>query len=159
MVTASPTANMSLAEFEASLPVAPKPVASYVSSVQVGDMIYTSGMLPMVSGKVTTSGQLGSADGPSIDDGKVATEQCLKNALAVIKEQVGSLAKIKQVVKLTVYVSSTPDFTQQPHVANGASDLLVAVLGEAGKHARAAVGVAALPLGASVELDLVVQVQ
>jgi enamine deaminase RidA (YjgF/YER057c/UK114 family) len=157
MTTAAVT-NQDLAAFEASLPPAPKPVASYVPSVQVGDLVFTSGMLPMAQGAVTSTGQFGSPSGPDLDAGKAAAELCLKNALAVVRDQVGSLSNIKQVVKLTVYVSSSPDFTQQPQVANGASDLLVQVFGEAGKHARAAVGVASLPLGASVELDLVVQV-
>lgn len=148
----------SLEQFETTLPQVVTPVANYVMSVQTGNLVYTSGVLPMKEGKLQFEGPMGTLL-YTIEDGQEASRLCLINVLSVLKEKLGSLSRIKQVVKLTGYVSSLPAFTQQPAVINGASDLLVEVFGDAGRHARAAVGVAALPLNATVELDLLVEVE
>ncbi|MGE0200044.1 MAG: RidA family protein [Candidatus Melainabacteria bacterium] len=157
----TPTAPAELAErlkaLDAVLPPAPQPVGNYVPVVQAGSLVMTSGMIPLKEGKIAQEGALG-ASGVSVEAGQAAARVCVLNALSALKAHLGSLEKIQRIVKLTGYVSSQPDFYQQPAVINGASDTLVEYFGERGKHARAAVGVAALPMNASVEVDLVVEV-
>lgn len=150
-------AVLSLAEFEQTLPAVSKPLASYVMAVQTGNLVYTSGILPTENGALKYTGEAGGFL-VTAEDANAAARLCCLNALAVLKDHLGSLSRIEQVVKLTGYVNSAATFTQHPQVVNGASDLLLEVLGEKGRHARAAVGVASLPLDATVEVELIVQV-
>lgn len=144
-----------LAELGLSLPEAVAPIASYVPLVQVGNLIHVSGQLPFKDGQVVT-GRLG--DGVSVEQGQEAAQLCALMIVAQLKKHLGDLSRVTQVVKLGVFVNSHGDFTDQPQVGNGASDLMMALFGDAGKHARAAVGVPALPRGAAVEVDAIVAV-
>jgi enamine deaminase RidA (YjgF/YER057c/UK114 family) len=150
------TPEETLAKLGHTLPVAPKPVAAYVPAVRTGNLVVVSGQIPFVDGKLEKTGRVGGE--VSLEEGQKFARQCALNALAVVKAEVGELARVKRVVRVGVFVASTDDFTQQPQVANGASDLLLQVFGDAGRHARAAVGVNALPLGAPVEVELLVEV-
>ncbi|MFO7172777.1 MAG: RidA family protein [Bacillota bacterium] len=145
-----------LRELGIALPPAPRPVAAYVPAVKSGNLVYTSGQLPLVEGKLPFTGKVGA--GVTLEQGKEAARIAVLNALAVVRETVGSLDRVTRVVKATVFVASAPGFNGQPQVANGASELLQEVFGEAGRHARSAVGVAELPLDAPVEVELVVEV-
>jgi len=138
------------------LPAAPKPVANYVPVVRAGDLLFLSGVLPSRDGQLIMTGKLG--QGLSIEQGMEASKVAALNALAIIQGEVGSLDKVKRIVKMVGHIASAPGFTDQPQVLDGASDLLVAVFGEAGKHARVAVGAAELPRQAPVEIELIVQV-
>ncbi len=141
-----------------NLPPAPKPVASYVPAVRVGQLIYVSGQLPMVQGKLMCTGRVPGQ--VSIEQAQQAARQCVLNTLAIVNDQLqGDWSQFERVVRVGVFVASDDDFVEQPKVANGASDLLVTIFGDAGKHARAAVGVNTLPLGAPVELELLVAVK
>ena len=145
-----------LRELGLSLPSVPPPVASYVPAVRHGDLVWTSGQLPMVDGALPLTGVVG--EGPGLVTPEQATELAriaALNALAAIAARVGNLDAVVRVVKVVGYVASDPSFTGQPAVINGASDLIGDVFGEAGLHARSAVGVAALPLGAPVEVEVV----
>lgn len=144
-----------LAELGLSLPAAAAPVAAYVPTVLSGGLLHVSGQLPFRDGAVVT-GRLG--DGVSLEDGQDAARRCALMLVAQVKAALGDLARVRRIVKLGVFVNSHADFTDQPKVANGASELMVALFGDAGKHARSAVGVAALPLGAAVEVDAIVEV-
>ena len=146
-----------LAEMGVTIPD-PKPaLGSYVPAVQTGSLVFVSGNLPIqADGSMLHSGKLG--EDVSVEEGYAATKQCAINCLSAAKGIIGDLNNVQQVVKLRVLVNSSPDFTDQPAVANGASDLLVELFGESGKHARAAVGVVSLPLGVSVEVELVLEV-
>ncbi|MEB3245247.1 MAG: RidA family protein [Vampirovibrionales bacterium] len=158
MTTSTPTKT--LAQWEAELPEAPKPVAAYVPTVKTGNLLYTSGVLPMQAGQLAHAGALTPDDPQAIANGQAAARLCLMNALALIKDAAGSLNNVARVVKLVGFVSSSAAFYNQPQVVNGASELLLDVFGEEiGKHARSAVGVAALPLNASVELELIVELK
>jgi len=139
-----------------TLPAAAAPVAAYVPVVVAGGIAHVSGQLPFVEGKLVT-GRLG--EGVSIEAGTEAAQACAVMILAQLKAALGSLDRVERIVKLGVFINSTGDFTDQPKVANGASELMVAVFGEAGKHARSAVGVPVLPLGAAVEVDAIVAVR
>lgn len=139
------------------LPAAPKPVANYVPVVRAGDLLFLSGVLPSRDGQLIMTGKLG--QGLSIEQGMEASKVAALNALAIIQGEAGSLDKVKRIVKMVGHIASAPGFTDQPQVLNGASDLLVAVFGEAGKHARVAVGAAELPRQAPVEIELIVEVQ
>lgn len=139
-----------------ALPSPPKPVATYVPAVRSGNLLFLSGMIPMVEGKMAMVGKLGKE--LTVEQGQQAARITLLNALAVIKAELGSLDQIKRIVRIGVHVASAEGFTQQPAVANGASDLLVQIFGEAGRHARLALGAAELPLGAPVELEMIVEV-
>jgi enamine deaminase RidA (YjgF/YER057c/UK114 family) len=132
------------------LPPAPKPVASYIPVRVSGKLAFVAGQVPMLDGVVLHPGLLG--DEVSVDDGAAAARQAALQALAALRETLGSFEPLAGIAQVTVYVASAPGFTDHPAVANGASDLLLDVLGEAGRHARAAVGMASLPLGASVEV-------
>jgi enamine deaminase RidA (YjgF/YER057c/UK114 family) len=139
-----------------SLPDAPKPVAAYLPAKQSGKLVFTAGQLPMVDGVLISKGLLGKD--VEVEEASKAARICTLNALAAIKGIVGDLDRIKQIVRVVGYVASIPTFTQQPAVVNGASELLLEVFGESGKHARSAVGMAALPLNASVEIELTIEV-
>jgi enamine deaminase RidA (YjgF/YER057c/UK114 family) len=139
-----------------ALPPPARPVASYIPAVRTGNLVYTSGQIPTRDGKLTRRGQVGLEI--SEDDAYEEARTCTLNALAAIKDLIGSLDSITQVVKVTGYVNSADGFTDQATVVNGASDLLVKLFGDRGRHARAAVGVAELPLDAPVEVDLIVEV-
>ena len=139
------------------LPVPPKPVASYVPAVLAGDLLYLSGMLPFRHGQVVITGKLGQE--VTVERGAEAARLALLNALAVIRHELGSLDRVQRIVRVVGHVASAAGFVQQPAVINGASDLLVQVFGEAGRHARVALGAAELPLHAAIELELLVQVR
>lgn len=139
-----------------TLPSPPKPVATYVPAVRSGNLLFLSGMIPMVEGKMTMAGKLGKE--LTVEQGQQAARITLLNALAVIKAELGSLDQVRRIVRIGVHVASAEGFTQQPAVANGASDLLVQIFGDAGRHARLALGAAELPLGAPVELEMIVEV-
>ncbi|MAX26210.1 MAG: LysR family transcriptional regulator [Phycisphaeraceae bacterium] len=146
-----------LAELGWTLPQPSKPVACYVPVVQTGNLLVVSGQLPMVDGKVTATGAVPSV--VSVEDARQAAAQCAVNALAAIGMHLdGDFSKIKQIVRLGVFVKSDDDFGGQPQIANGASELIGEVFGKAGRHARAAVGVNALPLDACVEVELMVEI-
>ncbi len=137
------------------LPEPAAPVAAYVPVVVAGGLAHVSGQLPFVGGKLVT-GRLG--EDVSLEDGIVAAQACGLMILAQLKAALGSLSRVERVVKLGAFVNSTASFTDQPRIANGASELMAAVFGDAGKHARSAVGVPVLPLGAAVEVDAIVAV-
>jgi enamine deaminase RidA (YjgF/YER057c/UK114 family) len=145
-----------IAELGLTLPEPAAPVASYVPAVEAGGMLFISGQLPFVDGVLMT-GKLG--DAHSLENGQAAAKACGLMLIAQMKKALGSLDRVEQIVKLGVFCATTPDFTDQPKVANGASDLMEAVFGEAGKHARSAVSVPVLPLDAMVEIDVVVKVR
>lgn len=138
------------------LPMAPKPVANYVPVVRAGDLLFLSGVLPSRDGQLILTGKLG--QGITIEQGVEAAKVAALNALAIVRGEVGSLDKVKRIVKMVGHIASAPGFTDQPQVLNGASDLLVQIFGETGKHARVAVGAAELPRQAPVEIELIVQV-
>jgi enamine deaminase RidA (YjgF/YER057c/UK114 family) len=145
-----------LEELGLALPQAAAPVAAYVPTVLAGNLLHVSGQLPFKDGQLVT-GRVG--DGVSLEDGQDAAKLCALMIVAQVKAALGgSLGRVERIVKLGVFVNSTADFTDQPKVANGASELMVALFGDAGKHARSAVSVPALPLGAAVEIDAIVQV-
>jgi enamine deaminase RidA (YjgF/YER057c/UK114 family) len=146
-----------LQELGITLPVAAAPAANYVPFTRTGSLLLTSGQLPLADGKLVHNGLLGAE--LNVAQGKEAAKACAINILAQAKAALGDLEKITRIVKITVFVASTPDFTEQHLVANGASDLLVAVLGDAGRHARSAVGSAALPLNAPVEIEAIIEVR
>lgn len=137
------------------VPDVPLPLAAYVPGLISGNMVYTSGQLPMVNCQLAFKGRLG--ENASIEDGYAAAKQCACNCLGVVKALIGDLDRVKRVVKVVGFVNSTADFEAQPKVINGASELLQAAFGEAGAHARSAVGVAALPLGAMCEVEIIVE--
>jgi enamine deaminase RidA (YjgF/YER057c/UK114 family) len=139
------------------LPEAPPPAASYVPWVRSGDLLFTAGQIPTSGGKPTATGRLGAELG--LADGQAAARVCAINVLAQLKAALGELSAVRRLVKITVFVASAPSFTDQHLVANGASDLLGEILGEAaGTHARSAVGVAVLPLGVPVEVEAVAEI-
>jgi len=138
------------------LPSAAAPAGSYLPFVRTGDLLFTAGQLPLVEGKLKDAGLLGRD--VDIDAGREAAKLCAINVLAQAKSALGDLEKVRRLVKITVFVASSPDFTEQHLVANGASDFLAAVLGERGRHARAAVGTASLPLNAAVEVEAIIEV-
>lgn len=140
-----------------TLPSPPKPVATYVPAVRSGNLLFLSGMIPMVEGKMAMVGKLGKE--LTVEQGQQAARITLLNALAVIKAELGSLDQVQRIVRIGVHVASAEGFTQQPAVANGASDLLVQIFGDAGRHARLALGAVELPLGAPVELEMIVEIR
>ena len=150
------SAEERLAELGLTVPEVVPPVAAYVPAVRSGDLVFTAGQVPLRDGTLVAEGKVGGA--VSVEQATECAQQCALNALAAVKSVIGDLANVRRVVKVVVYVASTPDFTGQPGVANGASDLLGAVFGDDGVHARSAVGVAALPIDAPVEVELVVEV-
>ena len=145
-----------LAELGIELPAAAAPVAAYVPVVVAGNLAHVSGQLPFIDGKLVT-GRLG--EDVSLEQGTAAARACGLMILAQLEAALGSLDRVERIVKLGAFVASTTDFTEQPQVANGASELMEKVFGEAGRHTRAAVGVPVLPLGAAVEVDAIVAVK
>jgi len=145
-----------LADLGLTLPDVVPPLAAYVPAVRTGDLVFTAGQVPLRDGSLIATGKVGAEVSP--EEARACAEQCALNALAAVVSVTGDLAAIEQIVKVVVYVASAPDFTGQPAVANGASELLGAVFGDAGVHARSAVGATSLPLDAPVEVELVVRV-
>jgi len=145
-----------LAELGLAVPEVAKPVAAYVPAVRSGSYVYTSGQLPMREGQLITTGKVGGE--VTAEEAVECARQCALNAIAAVRAEVGELSNVKRIVKVVAFVASTPDFTGQPGVANGASELFGDVFGEAGRHARSAVGVPVLPLDAPVEVEILVEV-
>jgi len=137
-----------------SLPTVAKPVGAYLPALRHGDLLFLSGQIPLRDGQVAWTGRVGGPGGRSLEDAQAAARQCALNAVAAAAEAAGGVDRLSRVVKVVVYVASNPGFTDQHKVANGASELLAELFGEAGRHARAAVGVAELPLNACVEIDV-----
>lgn len=150
------TPESRLEQLGISVPEVPAPVASYVPAVQTGSYVYTSGQLPLRDGALVATGKVGGAVTP--EEATQCAQQCAVNAIAAVKSVVGDLARVQRVVKVVAFVSSTPDFTSQPSVANGASELIGTAFGDAGQHARSAVACPVLPLDAPVEVEMVVEV-
>jgi enamine deaminase RidA (YjgF/YER057c/UK114 family) len=146
-----------LKELKIELPPASKPIASYVPAVRTGNLVFLAGSGPIRDGKATIAGKVG-AD-VTEEQGRQAARQAVLNSLAALRAEIGSLDRVKRIVKLTGWVNSAPGFTRQPWVINGASDFLVEIFGEAGKHARSSVGANELPLNMAVEIELVVEVR
>ncbi len=146
-----------LAELNLTLPPAPKPLASYIPAVQTGNLLIISGQVPIEGGKIVTPGKLGAEI--TLEQGQQLARLCVLNGLAAAKAAIGSLDRISRVVRVDGFVASADGFTQQPAVINGASDLLVEIFGEAGRHARVAVGVNELPLGCAVEVEFMFEVK
>ncbi|HEX6727809.1 MAG TPA: RidA family protein [Nitrospira sp.] len=145
-----------LRELGLTLPAPPKPVANYVPAVRVGDLLFLSGVLPSRDGQLIVTGKLG--QDLSIEQGMEAARVAVLNGLSIIRQEAGSLDRVKRIIKMVGHIASAPGFTDQPQVLNGASDLLVSLFGDAGRHARVAVGAAELPRHAPVEIELIVQV-
>jgi enamine deaminase RidA (YjgF/YER057c/UK114 family) len=154
MLTVDP--EQTLASIGYALPPLPNPVAAYIPFRRSGNLVWVSGQIPILDGKLTATGTVPGQ--VSIEEARRCAVQCCLNGLAVIKAATGSLANVRQVVRLGVFVASEPGFTQQPQVANAASELLVQIFGDRGRHARAAVGSISLPLGAPVEIEFLFEV-
>ncbi len=144
-----------LAELGLELPEVATPAGAYVPAVISGNLVFTAGQIPLVDGKLMAEGRLGAEI--SAEAGKEIAQRCALNAIAAVKSVLGDLERVKKVVKVVGFVASTPEFTAQPGVVNGASELLQAAFGDRGIHARSAVGVAVLPLNSPVEVELVVE--
>ncbi len=151
------TPETKLRELKLDLPAPAAPVGAYVPTVRTGQLIFTAGQLPFRQGRLIATGKV--PTDVALEDAQAAARQACLNALAAVRAQAGSLDAVAQVVRLNVFVNSAAGFTDQALVANGASDLLLAVFGDAGKHTRCAIGAAELPLNAPVELDLIVEVK
>ncbi len=149
--------ELKLQELGLTLPEPAKPVAAYVPAVQVSGTVYTSGQIPLVKGEVKYKGKLGQEF--NVEEGYEAAKICALNCLAAAKGVIGNLDRIEKVIKVVGFVNSAPGFTDQPKVVNGASELLGKVFGPAGEHARSAVGVAELPLGVAVEVEMIFQIK
>ena len=150
------SAESKLAELGLSLPEPPAPAGAYVRAKRAGDLIFVAGQLPMVDGEVKVLGKVGSER--SLEEGYEAAKLCALNALSILKAEAGTLDNIRQLVRVEGFVCSADGFTDQPKVINGASEFFAAVLGERGSHARLAIGVNELPLGAAVELSVIAEV-
>ncbi|MEU0520894.1 RidA family protein [Streptosporangium sp. NPDC006007] len=146
-----------LTELGLKLPEVVPPLAAYVPAVRTGNYVYTSGQLPMVDGKLPATGKVGAEVSP--EEARELARICALNALAAVKSVIGDLSGIVRIVKVLAFVASDPGFGGQPQVVNGASELLAEVLGDAGKHARSAVGVAVLPANAPIEIELIAEVR
>jgi enamine deaminase RidA (YjgF/YER057c/UK114 family) len=151
------SADKKLQEMGITLPTPPQPAGAYTRAVRHGDLVFVAGQLPMTDGKVQYIGKVGRELSP--DDGYAAARLCALNALSILQAELGSLDNIVRIVRVAGFVASAEGFTAQPKVINGASELLHAVLGERGIHARVAVGVAELPLGAGVEVEVTAAVE
>jgi len=145
-----------LAELGLTVPEVVPPVASYLPAVRTGNLVYTSGQLPMRDGALMATGKVGGE--VTAEEAYEYARQCALNAIAAVKAEIGDLSKVRRVVKVVAFISSTPDFTGQPGVANGASELFAAAFGDAGRHARSAVAAPVLPLDSPVEVEIVVEV-
>jgi enamine deaminase RidA (YjgF/YER057c/UK114 family) len=155
-MTAGTTPEERLAALGLTLPAVAPPGGSYVPALRTGQYVYTAGQLPFVDGKLPTTGKVGAE--VSVEEARDLARLCALNALAAAAEAAGGLSAITRIVKVLGFVASAPSFTNQPQVINGASDLLTEVFGEAGQHARSAVGVAVLPLDTPVEVELIAEV-
>ena len=144
-----------LAALGLELPEVAIPAGAYVPAIISGNLVFTAGQIPLVEGKLMAEGRLGAEI--SAEAGKEIAQRCALNAIAAVKSVLGDLSRVRKVVKVVGFVASTPDFTGQPGVVNGASELLQAAFGDAGIHARSAVGVAVLPLNSPVEVELIVE--
>lgn len=151
----SDTVSARLEALGVEIPDVAAPAANYLPYTKTGKFVFTSGQLPIVDGALKYTGKVGGE--LSVEQGQEAARLCVVNVLAVAKAALGDLENIKQIVKITIFVSSTPDFTSQHLVGNGASDFLVEVLGEPGRHARSAVGMPCLPLDAPVEVEAIIE--
>ncbi|MBL8789856.1 MAG: RidA family protein [Rhizobiales bacterium] len=153
-----PSPEKHLKDLGITLPKPAKPVASYEGFVRSGSLVYVSGQIPVVDGKVAVTGKLGA--GLSLEDGQKAARICAINVIAQLNEATGhDLTRVARVVKVTAFVAASADFHDVPKVVNGASDLFAAVFGERGKHARSSVGVAVLPLDSAVEVEAIIEVE
>jgi enamine deaminase RidA (YjgF/YER057c/UK114 family) len=150
------SASRRLAALGLTLPAVTLPLAAYVPAVRSGNFVYTAGQLPVVEGQLLATGKVGAEVGAH--EAAALARTCALNALAAVVSVTGSLSAVRRIVKVTGYVASAPDFTGQPQVVNGASELLLEVFGESGRHARSAVGTAVLPLDAPVEIELIAEV-
>jgi enamine deaminase RidA (YjgF/YER057c/UK114 family) len=146
-----------IADLGLTLPEVVAPLAAYVPSVRTGNLVYTAGQVPLRNGELVAAGKVG--DTVTEEQAYEAAQQCALNAIAAVKAEIGELSKVTRVVKVVGFVASAPDFIGQPTVINGASELLGKVFGDAGAHARSAVGVAVLPRDAAVEVELIVEVR
>ncbi|HMK60248.1 MAG TPA: RidA family protein [Dissulfurispiraceae bacterium] len=146
-----------LKELGIRLPEAPKPLGAYVPFVRTGNLLFLSGVLPLRNGCLTKSGRVG--DTVSLEEAKEGAKQIVVNALSILKAAVDDLNTVRRCVKLNGYVASSEDFTDQPKVLNAASDLLFEIFGEAGRHARSAVGVFSLPLNSPIEIDFIFEIE
>ena len=146
-----------LKELGLELPAVSAPIGNFAHAQRLGDLLYLSGIGPLKDGKPTITGKLGA--GLTLDQGYAAAQQAVLNLLAVVKDELGDLDKVKQIVKLLGMVNSDPSFDKQPAVINGASDLLVKLFGDKGRHARSSVGMAALPMGFPVAIEMIVQIE
>ncbi|GAB6283550.1 MAG: RidA family protein [Ignavibacterium sp.] len=135
----------------------PKPLAAYIPAIRINNFIFTSGQLPIVDGKLKYEGKIG--ENLSQEEGKLASQIAVLNCLSTVKSIINDMDKIEQIVKLTVFVNSSATFTNQPEVANGASELLINIFGEKGKHTRSAVGVGSLPRNSSVEIEMILKIK
>ncbi|OGW66912.1 MAG: hypothetical protein A3H49_09355 [Nitrospirae bacterium RIFCSPLOWO2_02_FULL_62_14] len=145
-----------LTELGITLPAPPRPVATYIPAVLAGELLFLSGVIPFRDGNLVFEGKLGRE--LTVEQGAEAAGVALLNALAIIRQELGTLDRVRKIVRMTGHVASADGFVQHPAVINGASDLLVRIFGEAGRHARVALGAAELPLNAPVEIELIVQV-
>jgi len=139
------------------LPEAPKPLAAYIPALRTGNYVYTSGQVPFLKGELKFAGKVGGD--LTLEEAQKAAELCALNALSAIKGVIGNLEKIERIIKVTVFVNSANGFTDQPKVANGASEFLGRIFGENGKHVRSAVGVSELPVNSAVEVEMIVEVK
>ena len=146
-----------LAKLGLALPTIQPPLAAYVPTVRAGNLVYVAGQLPMVQGKLPKTGRLGET--VSLEEGQQMARQCVLNGLAALKAEIGDLRKVRRVVRVGAFIACADTFADQPKVANGGSELLQQVFGDKGKHARAAVGTNALPLGAPVEIEFLFEVE
>jgi enamine deaminase RidA (YjgF/YER057c/UK114 family) len=151
------TIEEKLRQMGLELPEPAAPVAAYVPTVRTGNLVFVSGQVPREKGELKFRGHLGSD--VSLEDGRMAARLCALNALSAVKKEIGDLARLRRIVKVTGFVASSAGFTDQPKVLDGASVFLGELLGDRGKHARAAVGVSELPLGVAVEIDMIVEVE
>lgn len=145
-----------LKEMGIELPPAPNPLGSYIPAVRTGNLVFVSGMLPLKDGKLIHRGKVGSE--VTVEEAREAARTAAVNALSVLKTHTGGLDKVRRCVKVSGYIASSPDFTEQPMVLNAASDLMAEVFGEAGRHARAAIGVPVLPMDSPVEIEFIFEV-
>ena len=138
------------------IPETPEPVASYISAVQSDKLVFTSGQVAFIKGELSYRGKLG--ESLDVEDGYQSARIAAMNCLSAAKSVIGNLDRIKQIVRMTGFVNSAPKFVDQPRVLNGASDLLIKIFGDKGKHSRLAIGAAELPLGASVEIEMIIEI-
>jgi enamine deaminase RidA (YjgF/YER057c/UK114 family) len=146
-----------LTELGLTLPTASAPLAAYAPTVRTGSYVYVSGQLPLIDGQLVATGKVGAEIAP--EQAKEMAAACALNALAAVRSELGALSAVRRIVKVVGFVASAPDFSGQPEVVNGASELFTEVFGDAGRHARSAVGVAVLPRNAPVEVEVIVEVE